>query len=320
MKKLTAKKHRRNLFYFILIVGGCFGVVLITDYQKPLKRLGEVIFPDNLSGTASDALSQNTSRGVVDQQQDAEVRQPLKETIPDFSVFTNSKMKKEAFFDFLRPSVRNVNSQILEDRQFVEATLGVLEQKRDLKSDPEKYNILLDKSDVTLGNQLLLKTDAEKLVALAKKYKIKKFDVYQPEKLRALLYRLDVIPESMVFAQAANESAWGTSRFAREGNNIFGQWCYTKGCGIVPARRPEGAEYEVALYRSVHESVQNYFRNINTNTAYRKVREIRSIARAEQRHVCGFRLVEGLESYSSRGWDYILDLQSLIRSNKLHQH
>ena len=74
--------------------------------------------------------------------------------------------------------------------------------------------------------------------------------------INELILRVDVIPVSLALAQAANESAWGTSRFALEGNNVFGQWCYKKGCGIVPAERRSGATHEVKSFTSVERSVQ----------------------------------------------------------------
>ena len=77
---------------------------------------------------------------------------------------------------------------------------------------------------------------------------------------------MDIIPEMMVLVQAANESGWGTSRFSRMGLNLFGQWCYVRGCGLVP-RAEEDGRHEVAKFDSVNDSVC-YMRNINTHGAY----------------------------------------------------
>jgi len=132
-----------------------------------------------------------------------------------------------------------------------------------------------------------------------------------------LLRRVDIIPSSLALAQAANESAWGTSRFAVEGNNFYGQWCYTEGCGIVPARRIAGENHEVKSFDSVFESVKAYIMNLNTFPNYQKLRDIRQQVRQGGRSIDGISLSEGLDTYSSRGDDYIFELQSMIYSNNL---
>ncbi|MFM9673737.1 glucosaminidase domain-containing protein, partial [Streptomyces galilaeus] len=81
------------------------------------------------------------------------------------------------------------------------------------------------------------------------------------------LRRVDIIPKELALMQAANESAWGTSRFARIGLNFFGQWCYSQGCGMIPNRRNSGAAHEVAAFKSVRDAVSSYFKNINTHAA-----------------------------------------------------
>ena len=81
----------------------------------------------------------------------------------------------------------------------------------------------------------------------------------------ALLQRVDTVPAGLVLAQAAIESGWGHSRFAREGNNYFGRWCYTKGCGMVPKKRPKGREYAVKVFPTIRASVNDYLWNINTH-------------------------------------------------------
>ncbi len=126
-----------------------------------------------------------------------------------------------------------------------------------------------------------------------------------------------LVPASMALAQAAIESAWGRSRFAAEGNNYFGQWCFSAGCGIVPSRRPQGASHEVQVFDSLDEAVASYLRNINTHPAYTTVREARVEIRQREQPLDSLKLVEGLEKYSARGEDYIHELQQMIRYNNL---
>lgn len=135
--------------------------------------------------------------------------------------------------------------------------------------------------------------------------------------LAILERRLDLIPASLALAQAAMESAWGTSRFAREGNNYFGQWCFSKGCGIVPARRASGARHEVARFRSARQSVARYMLNLNSHPRYQQLRIMRQRQRAEGQEPDGYALAAGLEGYSGIGDEYVRALRALIRSNQL---
>jgi Bax protein len=135
--------------------------------------------------------------------------------------------------------------------------------------------------------------------------------------LQELMERVDVIPTSLVLAQAANESAWGMSRFAREANNMFGQWCFDSGCGLVPARRGVNATHEVKAFASIEESVNAYFLNLNTNSSYQEMREMRAQMRAQGRPLDSMVLARGLTRYSQRGMAYVSELQDIIRVNRL---
>lgn len=131
-----------------------------------------------------------------------------------------------------------------------------------------------------------------------------------------------MLPEALVLTQAANESAWGTSRFATEANNYFGHWCYSKGCGLVPLQRNEGSTHEVAKFSSSQESVHRYFMNLNRNKAYQDLRGIRTELANKGEDLLTFdaatKLTEGLLKYSERGADYVTDLQAMIRHNKVY--
>ncbi|EAU53660.1 glucosaminidase domain-containing protein [Mariprofundus ferrooxydans] len=131
-----------------------------------------------------------------------------------------------------------------------------------------------------------------------------------------LLSRVDEVPLEMALVQAANESAWGQSRFAREGNNYYGQWCYQKGCGLVPNQRAEGASHEVRRFASMEASVRAYMQNINTTAAYAEFRSIRHSLRVQSRPLDAESLAYGLRAYSERGMSYVHTIQSMIRSNR----
>lgn len=128
---------------------------------------------------------------------------------------------------------------------------------------------------------------------------------------------MDQIPRSLALAQAAKESAWGTSRFAREGNNYFGQRCYSKGCGLVPDARQTNAKFEVRAFPSVQDSVQSYMNNINGHPEYAELRAYRTIQRQAGKPVSGIRAAESISQYSERRGAYVDEIQSLIHFNQL---
>jgi Bax protein len=142
-------------------------------------------------------------------------------------------------------------------------------------------------------------------------------DVVDKAYLQRLLWRVDVIPPSLVLAQAASESAWGTSRFAQDGNNFFGQWCFKRGCGFVPASRRPTANHEVKSFASIEDAVHAYFMNLNTYPSYQYLRVIRQQLRNKEQPIDGISLSEGLGSYSERGDAYIKELRTMIYKNDL---
>jgi len=132
-----------------------------------------------------------------------------------------------------------------------------------------------------------------------------------------LLLKIDEVPPSLVVAQAINESGWGRSRFAREANNLFGMWCYTLGCGLVPERRRANDKHEVKRYASIQDSVDEYLRNINRNKAYIELRALRAGQRQRLQPLSGEYLAQGLRRYSSIGAEYVNRIRTIIRSRQL---
>lgn len=209
--------------------------------------------------------------------------------LPDFKRYSDVTEKKAAFFSYLYSRTVLVNSRILLQRQH----LLELQSKDTLSEDDIRW---------LAGQAERLRVDEEN---------------GSEEMFQRLLRRLDTIPPSLVLAQAANESAWGTSRFARQGNNLFGQWCFSRGCGLVPLSRPEGASYEVARFRSAYHSVRAYVQNLNRHPAYHELRVLREKAHSSGEYPTGSELAAGLSDYSERGHEYIRELRSMIRYNNL---
>jgi len=219
---------------------------------------------------------------------------------PDFRAIKDVNEKKATFFNFLRPAVEHENKRIERERQFLLAVQSKLESGEKPDSEEGEYAVKLGKM-----YQIALERDSatDNAINIDEKW------------LGNMLKRVDVLPEALVLSQAANESGWGTSRFAVEGNNYFGQWCYRAGCGLVPASRTEGASHEVAVFDSAYLSVQAYFMNVNRNRAYADLRDIRAAQRSAGQLIEGTKLAEGLSRYSERGHAYVDEIQAMIKHN-----
>lgn len=212
--------------------------------------------------------------------------------IPDFAKMATISEKKQAFFRYLSPLVHQQNAIINDERQFLFSIRSELAQGRELTEAEEfRLNQVTDKYQYTLRS-------------------------LNQQTLNELLSRVDTIPDALVLVQAAKESGWGSSRFAREGFNFFGQWCYKKGCGLVPRSRSQGLSHEVAVFSNVEASVAAYMRNLNSNAAYRLFRKIRADLRAKGETPTAKLLVYGLINYSERQQAYINELLSLLQHNK----
>lgn len=215
--------------------------------------------------------------------------------LPDFSAIGHTPERKQAFLEMLLPLIEEKNQALLITRDSIIALQQQINAGIPLSN---KQGALLDR--------------------LREDYDVT-HEIY-PETAKAieiLLLRVDILPPSMVLAQAAVESGWGTSRFAEEGHNLFGQWCYVPGCGIIPARRPAGARHEVRVFADVEDAINAYYKNINTHNAYRQLRQMRAQMREQNGVFTGLALITGLEKYSGRGAVYIDELRTVIRANDL---
>jgi len=201
----------------------------------------------------------------------------------DLDGLKNTQLKKETFIKIVLPLVVAENEKIFADRK----KLIILSDKK-FTTDPEKQWI----------RQKLLE------------YKVKKGD------LKELLVRMDIIPASIALAQAAKESGWGTSRFALEGNAIFGQWTWS-GQGIAPLDRASNKNHKILKFPILRASVKAYKNNLNTHKSYSKFREKRSQLRAKNKKISGLELTEMLNNYAQTGSEYTKILNQIIRQNRL---
>jgi cytochrome c oxidase subunit 2 len=127
---------------------------------------------------------------------------------------------------------------------------------------------------------------------------------------------VDAVPAALVLAQAANESGWGTSRFAQEANNLFGMWTWDKDAGLLPERRAANARHFVRVFNNLRGAVDNYLHTINTGPAYRELRMLREQQRLRGEPLSAWKLAAGLSRYSERGEEYVAEIRSIIRFNR----
>lgn len=212
----------------------------------------------------------------------------------DLHLIRSTRDKKALFFATILPMAMLANEEVTEQRRVLQ--------------------IIFDEFDH--NGQITVQQQAN-LNSLLKRYKIKASPLQNLNVRMRLLSRVDTIPESLVLAQAANESGWGTSRFARQANNIFGQWTFTPGTGIVPAGRPKGETYEVRRFTTLYQSVRAYMRNINTHRAYATLRNVRAELRQAGLPVTGDQLASTLINYSTRREAYAREIRRMIKSNQL---
>ncbi len=220
---------------------------------------------------------------------------PSSPPLPPLTTIDEPAALKAAFIDYLYPVIVGVNAEILSDRRRLDA-IAMTYDRYGAISRVDRWWLARRAADYALDAD-----DAE-------------------QQLAGLLRRLDVVPPSLALAQAAIESGWGTSRFATEGNNLFGHWCFVEGCGLVPERRPSGARHEVAVFDSTATAVRRYLYNLNTHRAYRPLRTLRAEARADGRALSGLELAGGLARYSERGQPYVRDVRIVIRANDLEAY
>ena len=201
----------------------------------------------------------------------------------DLKTLGDTKKKRELFIKILLPLILAENEKINEDRK--------------------KLFKILSKDFNTVGERVWLKRRF-------KEYKIEDKD------LAELKERMDIVPVSIALAQAANESGWGTSRFALEGNALFGQWTWSKK-GIMPKNKDPNQTHKVLQFQILRASVRAYKNNLNTHNAYKEFREKRAQLRQEGSTIVGLELTKYLKAYAAIGEKYVVLLNDIISNNSL---
>ncbi|MEW6593851.1 MAG: glucosaminidase domain-containing protein [Thermodesulfobacteriota bacterium] len=206
-------------------------------------------------------------------------------------------LKKRVFLHTLLPVAMVANAEVEQERATL---LSLLDKMGDC--DPDA---LLADREADIKSSGLNKSELYFLQQLGDKYRTTRMD--------ELVRRVNVVPVSLILAQGALESSWGGSRFASEGNNLFGVWTWGKS-GMMPQRREAGKRHLVAMYDTILDSARSYLLMINRQAAYREFRALR------EQTMDPLRLAHGLLRYSEKRDAYVAGLQSFIQQNRLQQY
>ena len=201
----------------------------------------------------------------------------------DLNKIKSTKKKKDTFIKIVMPLILDENDKILEDRK--------------------KLFKILGKPSNTRGEKVWLK---------------RRFKDYMVngEDIAELKLRMDTIPTSLAIAQAAKESGWGTSRFALDGNAMFGQWTWSED-GIEPSEKNTSSSHKILKFPMLQSSVKAYMRNLNTHRGYKELRKKRAELRKSNKKLSGLDLVSFLYNYAQTGSEYVKVLEKIIRQNEL---
>ncbi len=213
------------------------------------------------------------------------------------------------YLEALPHDLANVSSVETKKRLFVQTVLPIiLRVNEEITTTRRRVKRLGER---LLWDGALTAADREWLIAIAELYGAAPFDV------PGLLRRIDIVPPSLALAQAAEETGWGTSRFVREGNALFGQYTYKSVTGMVPERRDADRRHRVRSHDNLLAAVRSYVHNLNSHWAYEDFRDRRALLRRADRLIDGYDLAGELGQYSERRAAYVQAIRQIMRQNRL---
>tara|TARA_B100000965_G_scaffold216496_1_gene181160 strand:+ start:527 stop:1657 length:1131 start_codon:yes stop_codon:yes gene_type:complete len=234
----------------------------------------------------------------------ATLEQLFKDTKYNLKDIRKNKLVKPISVDLLPKEIKLIESTKKRKELFIKIVLPlILEENSIIKLDRKRLFVILNKNNNS-------KSERDWLNKKFKQYGVVNRD------LTTLKIRMDEIPVSLAIAQAAKETGWGTSRFALEGNALFGQWTWT-GDGIKPAYSDSDSSHKVMKFKILQSSVRAYQRNLNTHSSYKNFREARAIQRDINGKLNSIELVKYLDKYAQTGKEYTDVLTKIILQNSL---
>jgi len=228
----------------------------------------------------------------------------FKSTNYDLKDVRKNKLVKPISLTLLPNEIKKIESSQKRKDLFIQIILPlVIKENQNIKLDRKKLFKILNKSKNTKNEKQWLNL------------KFKQYGVVNKD-LSTLKVRMDEVPISMTIAQAAKETGWGTSRFALEGNALFGQWTWS-GEGIKPSGADDSTTHKVMKFKVLQASVRAYQRNLNTHSSYKNFRSARAELREEGKKLNSITLSEHLDKYAETGKEYVKVLQQIIKQNNL---
>ena len=263
------------------------------DKKLNLENLFDDIFDIN-QNSPSDVVRLNAST----------LDQLFKDTKYDLENIREDKTVKPIEISLLPTELKNIENSKVKKDLFIKIVLPlILEENNTVRIDRKMLFSILNKNNNTAKEKLWLKK------------KFKQYGIVDKD-LSTLKVRMDIVPVSIAIAQAAKETGWGTSRFAIEGNALFGQWTWS-GEGIKPAAADSDTKHKVMKFKVLKASVRAYIRNLNTHSSYREFRKERAIQRDNLKDLNSILLVEYLNEYAQTGKEYTKILKKIIEQNSL---
>ena len=275
-----------------IINGKEIDIKKIVDNEIDEKNLFDDVMELNESPSSSVRLSAST------------LEELFKETKYNLKEIRKTKIVKPVEIGLLPKEIKKIESTQKRKDLFIKIVLPlILEENNRILLDRKRLFVILNKS---------INTNSEKEWL---KKKLKQYGVVNND-LSTLKVRMDIVPVSLAIAQAAKETGWGTSRFALEGNALFGQWTWSDN-GIKPASADSDSKHKVMKFKVLKASVRAYQRNLNTHSSYREFRKVRAIQRDNQGNLNSLELVKYLDEYAETGVKYTEILKKIIEQNKL---
>ena len=265
---------------------------IIEDDEVNLKDLFTDVFEFDINEQDTVRLSAST------------INQLFKDEDYNLKDIRKNKLVKPITIDILPSEIKSIENTRKRKELFIQIVLPlILEENKKIKLARKTLFTILNKNNNSEAEKNWLKS------------KFKQYGVVNRD-LATLKIRMDEIPVSLAIAQAAKETGWGTSRFAQEGNALFGQWTYS-GEGIKPAASDKGDTHKVMKFKILKASVRAYQRNLNTHKSYREFRKVRAIQRDVLGNLNSLELVNYLDKYAETGSEYIKILKKIIEQNTL---
>ena len=234
----------------------------------------------------------------------ATIEELFKSTNYSLEDVRKTKLVKPISLTLLPNEIKKIENTKKRKTLFIQIILPlVIKENNNIKLDRKKLFSILNKSKNTKLEKIWLSS------------KFKQYGVINKD-LSTLKIRMDEVPVSMAIAQAAKETGWGTSRFAQEGNALFGQWTWS-GEGIKPLKADDNSTHKVMKFKVLQASVRAYQRNLNTHSTYKNFRVARAELRDEGKKLDSMVLTEHLDKYAEIGKEYVKVLQQIIKQNNL---